>query len=289
MESILSFFEEIPSSYRTIVLASGLLLFWIVEGAVPLFRSSYPRFRHAAVNIVFTLTTMLVNFGLAFLIVMTADWVVATELGAMQWLSPAQIPLWLSVIVGIMILDLVGAWLVHWVQHNVRWMWRFHLIHHTDQHIDVTSALRHHPIESVFRAAFTIIAVVAAGAPIAVVFIYQTVSALWSQFIHANFQLPKSLDRVLSWVLVTPDMHKVHHHYRQPYSDTNYGNIFSLWDHAFRTFAEVGNTTELIYGIETHMDEGGSDDVVNLMLIPFQPYRERPESEDDILMDSQRT
>jgi sterol desaturase/sphingolipid hydroxylase (fatty acid hydroxylase superfamily) len=156
-------------------------------------------------------------------------------------------------------------------------MWKFHLIHHTDTHVDVTTALRHHPGESVFRAVFTILAIFVAGAPIAVVFIYQTFSALFSQFNHANFRIPRSLDKALSWVIVTPDMHKVHHHYQQPLTDTNYGNIFSLWDRIFRTFAQVRSTTDIVYGIDTHMDESEHNDVKNLMAIPFQPYRKRPE------------
>ena len=274
MESFIAFFQDIPSSQRTLILASGVLLFWILEGVVPLFSTEYRRYRHALLNAVFTLTTMVVNFSLAFLIVMAADWTTAMEIGVMHWVPG---PLWLSVLLGVMVLDLISAWLIHLIEHKVAWMWKFHLIHHTDTHVDVTTALRHHPGESVFRAVFTILAIFVAGAPIAVVFIYQTFSALFSQFNHANFRIPRSLDKALSWVIVTPDMHKVHHHYQQPLTDTNYGNIFSLWDRIFRTFAQVRSTTDIVYGIDTHMDESEHNDVKNLMAIPFQPYRKRPE------------
>ena len=270
MEAFLEFFETIPSTYRSLILASGLMLFWLIEGAFPFFKFSYRRYRHAGLNMVFTLTTLIVNLSFAFLIIWAADTVQVMEVGAMQWFST---PLWLSILIGILVLDFISAWLVHFVEHKVKWLWKFHLIHHTDRSVDVTTALRHHPGESIFRAIGTVLAVFLAGTPIAVVFIYQSLSALFSQFNHANIHLPKALDRFLSWFIVTPDMHKVHHHYVQPLTDTNYGNIFSIWDRMFRTFAEVPDASTLTFGIDTHMDPNETDRAGNLMAIPFQDYR----------------
>lgn len=275
MEAFLEFFEAIPSSYRSVILATGLVVFWVLEGIIPVFNFNYHRWRHLGLNLVFTFTTVVVNFSLAFLIVMAADYAQAEQFGVWHWLS---LPLWANVILGVMVLDLVGAWLIHLVEHKVKWMWKFHLIHHTDTTVDVTTALRHHPGESVFRALFTILAIFLAGAPIAVIFIYQTASALFSQFNHANIKLPKWLDSALAWVIVTPDMHKVHHHFTQPLTDTNYGNIFSIWDRVFRTFAKVQNVDELTYGIDTHMSASENDNLKNLMAIPFQAYRVPKES-----------
>lgn len=284
MDSFIALFEDIPSSYRTLILASGVLLFWILEGVVPLFSTGYRRYRHALLNAVFTLTTMIVNFSLAFLIVKAADLTTAAEFGVMHWVPG---PLWLSVLLGVMVLDLISAWFIHWIEHKVAWMWKFHLIHHSDTHVDVTTALRHHPGESVFRAVFTIGAVFIAGAPIAVVFVYQTFSALFSQFNHANFRLPRAVDKALSWIIVTPDMHKAHHHFQQPLTDTNYGNIFSIWDRIFGTFAYVPDPGKLVYGVDTHMEEHEHNNVRNLLAIPFQPYRRRPDppptEEQDVL------
>lgn len=284
MDSFIALFEDIPSSYRTLILASGVLLFWILEGVVPLFSTGYRRYRHALLNAVFTLTTMIVNFSLAFLIVKAADWTTAAEFGVMHWVPG---PLWLSVLLGVMVLDLISAWFIHWIEHKVAWMWKFHLIHHSDTHVDVTTALRHHPGESVFRAVFTIGAVFIAGAPIAVVFVYQTFSALFSQFNHANFRIPRAVDKALSWIIVTPDMHKAHHHFQQPLTDTNYGNIFSIWDRIFGTFAYVPDPGKLVYGVDTHMEEHEHNNVRNLLAIPFQPYRRRPDppptEEQDVL------
>jgi sterol desaturase/sphingolipid hydroxylase (fatty acid hydroxylase superfamily) len=102
--------------------------------------------------------------------------------------------------------------------------------------------------------------------------LYQSLSALLSQFNHANIRLPQRLENALSWVIVTPRMHRVHHHYVQPYTDTNYGNIFSVWDRLFGTYAELDNE-RLVFGIDTHMDAHEHSRIGSLLKIPFQPYR----------------
>jgi sterol desaturase/sphingolipid hydroxylase (fatty acid hydroxylase superfamily) len=152
-------------------------------------------------------------------------------------------------------------------------MWKFHLVHHADTHVDTTTANRHHPGESVFRAAFTLLAVIATGADMWVVMVYQSMSALLSQFNHANFRLPRVVDNTLSWLIVSPNMHKVHHHYTQPLTDTNYGNIFSIWDRIFGTFVYVPDMNTLVYGIDTHMKPEENARIGNLLKIPFQEYR----------------
>jgi sterol desaturase/sphingolipid hydroxylase (fatty acid hydroxylase superfamily) len=186
------------------------------------------------------------------------------------WLIP--LPGWLFLIAGLMILDLIGAWLIHWIEHQVKWMWKFHIIHHADLWVDATTANRHHPGESVFRAVFTLIAVLVSGTPMWLVFLYQSLSVLLSQFNHANISLPKWLDSILSLVIVSPDLHKVHHHYAQPLTDTNYGNIFSFWDRIFKTYAQVPKD-ELIYGIDIYPEETDHNDLRKLLSIPFDPYR----------------
>lgn len=271
MERLAAYFETIPPAHRSLILVGGIALFWMIENAFPLFRFSYHKFRHAGINIFFTLTTILVNFVLAFLLVRASQWATSAHFGVLQWFSGW--PLWVKFVVGLLLLDLIGAWLIHFIQHKVKWMWKFHVIHHSDTHVDTTTANRHHPGESVFRFVFTILATVIAGAPMWIVFAYQSFSVLLSQFNHANIRLPEKLDRVLSLVIVTPNMHHVHHHYRLPYTDTNYGNIFSIWDRIFGTFAKV-DQAHLIYGIDTHLKEEENSRIGNLMQIPFQEYRQ---------------
>jgi sterol desaturase/sphingolipid hydroxylase (fatty acid hydroxylase superfamily) len=131
-------------------------------------------------------------------------------------------------------------------------MWHFHKIHHIDTEIDTTTALRHHPVESIFRVVALLLAVITMGVPIWMVMLYQTISAFMSQFNHANIRLPQWLDNTLSWIIVSPDMHKVHHSHYQPETDSNYANIFSLWDRLFRTFVKVKDVTTLQYGLDEY-------------------------------------
>lgn len=281
MEQLIDYFANIPSSHRTLILVSGLTIFWLLESAVPLFSFKYHKWKHAGINIFFTLTTIVINFVLAFILVKSSDWVVANNIGLIQWVN---MPLWLYALVGLMLLDLIGAYLVHYVEHRVKWMWRFHLIHHTDQNVDTTTANRHHPGESVFRFVFTTLAVVIVGAPMWLVFLYQSLSVVLSQFNHSNIQMPERLDKALRWVIVTPNMHRVHHHYRLPYTDTNFGNIFSFWDRIFGTYAVAPNN-KLKYGVDTFMAPEEANQVGTLLKIPFMPYRKTIEYQDEEVLE----
>jgi sterol desaturase/sphingolipid hydroxylase (fatty acid hydroxylase superfamily) len=270
LESFIEFFEHIPSTFRAGILVGGIFLFWVIEGVFPLFQFGYRKVRHAAINSVLTGFFLIIGLLFASVLLSASDWITENNFGILNWV---MLPIWLQIVIGVMLLDFFGAYLVHWVEHKVKFMWKFHLVHHSDTTVDVTTGLRHHPGEAVFRMVFTIMGVIVVGAPIWIVFFYQTISAAFTHFNHANIKLPKRLDNTLSLVFVTPDMHKVHHHYTQPLTDTNYGNIFAIWDRVFGTFAHVEHTGELKYGIDTHMDPKEHDDVVNLLKIPFQKYR----------------
>lgn len=270
MEIIVDYFSSISSIHRGLILAGGIAVFWLIEGFIPLVVFDYKKWQHASINIFFTITTIIVNFAMAFLLLMTAQWTIDYQIGVLNWLP--SMPLYLKAFLGLMLLDLIGAYVAHYVQHRIKWMWRFHLIHHTDVYVDTTSANRHHPGESVIRFTFTILAVILVGAPMWLVFLYQSLSVIFSQFNHANITLPKKVDKALSWFIISPDMHKVHHHYMLPYTDTNYGNIFSIWDRIFGTFSTL-DRSKIIYGVDTHMSVNEHSKLKNLLLIPFQKGR----------------
>lgn len=270
MDAFIDFFENIPTVFRTGLLLGGVVFFWVLEGVIPLFAFRYKKVKHAGVNLFLTLTTAIIGFGLAGVLLAASNWASGNRFGLLYIID---LPIWAQVVVGVLLLDLIGAYFIHWTEHQVKWMWKFHLVHHSDTTVDVTTGLRHHPGETVFRIFFTICAVVVVGAPIWMVMFYQSLSVLFAHITHANINMPKGVDKALSYVFVTPNMHKVHHHYMQPLSDTNYGNIFSIWDRIFGTFASVENTTDLTYGIDTHMDAEENESLGNLLKIPFQPYR----------------
>ena len=270
MNEIISYFDTIPSSHRSLILVGGITLFWLIENAYPLFNFNYKKWQHAGINFFLTSTTILINFSLAFLLVTTSDWTIANNFGILQWLP--SMSSWIYALIGLLLLDFIGAYLVHLIEHKVKFLWRFHLIHHTDTWIDTTSGNRHHPGESVIRFTFTILGVLIVGSPMWLVFLYQTISVVSTQFTHANIALPKKLDSFLSYFIVSPNMHKVHHHYKLPYTDSNYGNIFSIWDRIFGTFMYLPKEN-IVYGIDTYMSQEENNRLNNLLKIPFQEQR----------------
>ncbi|AYN05156.1 sterol desaturase family protein [Flavobacterium sp. 140616W15] len=270
MDEIISYFSTIPSSHRSLILVSRITFFWLIENTFPLFKFNYKKWNHAGINFFLTFTTIIINFVLAFILLKTADWAIKNNFGILQWLP--EIPLWLYTIIGLLLLDLIGAYLAHLTQHKIKFLWRFHLIHHTDTWIDTTSGNRHHPGESIIRFIFTTFGVLIVGSPMWMVFLYQTLSVISTQFTHANISLPDKVDSFLSYFIVSPNMHKIHHHYVLPYTDSNYGNIFSVWDRLFGTFMTLPKE-KIIYGVDTHMNPEEHNNLKNLLQIPFQKQR----------------
>ena len=270
MESLLEYFETIPSLHRSIILIGGITFFWLLEGILPLVSVKYKKWRHALPNLFFTGTTILVNLPLAFVLLKTADWTAANNFGIINWLP--KMPLWSYVLIGLLLLDFIGAYLAHLTEHKVKPLWRVHLVHHTDHNVDTTTANRHHPLESMIRYIFTLFGVFIIGAPMGVVMLYQSLSLVLSQFNHANIKLPRKLDKSISYVVVSPDMHKVHHHYKLPYTDSNYGNIFSIWDRLLGTYMEY-DRDNIIYGVDTFFDAEENGKIKVLLQQPFQAYR----------------
>jgi len=270
LETILNYFETIPSLHRSMILVGGLTLFWLIEGAVPLFKFNYKKWRHAVPNIFFTFTTIVINFALAFLLVKSADYVMANNFGILNWLP--EMPMWMYLMTGVLPMDFIGAYVPHFIEHKIKPLWMIHLVHHTDHKVDTTTANRHHPLESVIRYSFTLVGVFIIGAPIGIVMLYQSLSLVATQFSHANIKLPKKVDYILSYVLVSPDMHKIHHHHVLPYTDSNYGNIFSIWDRLFGTYMKM-NREDLIYGVDVFPNEKENSNIVSLLKQPFQKYK----------------
>ena len=271
METVFNYFETIPSSHRSIILVGGITFFWILEGALPLFKFNYKKWKHALPNFFFTLTTIIINFSLAFLLLGTADWVQQNDFGIINWL-PFETPLWLYVFLGVLFLDFFGAYLAHFTEHKIKPLWMVHLVHHSDHKVDTTTANRHHPLESVIRFAFTLFGVLVVGTPIAIVMIYQSLSLVFTQFTHANIKMSKSLDKLLSYFIVSPDMHKIHHHNLLPYTDSNYGNIFSIWDRLLGTYKYL-DRDKIVYGVDTFPDEKINSSLKELLKQPFQKYK----------------
>ncbi len=276
MNDMIDYFSDIPSLHRSLILVGGITLFWWLENAFPLFKFQYKKWQHAGINFFFTLTTIIINFVLAFMLLATSEWTKKNQFGILNWLPEMNSVS--TCILGLLLLDFIGAYLVHLIEHKTPFFWRFHLIHHSDTWIDTTSANRHHPGESMLRFAFTCLGVLLVGCPMWLAFLYQTLSLVSTQFSHANIKLPKKIDHYLSYLIVTPDMHKIHHHYKLPYTDSNYGNIFSIWDRLLGTYMTLP-VEKIIYGIDTYPEEREHNRLSSLLKIPFQKYRKASAAE----------
>lgn len=268
-QGIINYFQTLEHHpvQRMAFLVAGMLLLWMVEGAIPLLSLQYKKtkWRHASINLSFTVIHLIIHTGFAVLIVLLSDFCKRTGFGIAQWLNTSV--LW-TIIISFFALDFFGGWLVHLVQHKTAALWRFHIIHHSDNNVDVTTGLRHHPVESVLRGVFFLMGVLVAGAPMYAVMIFQTVLVLAVQFTHANIRLPRRLDKVASLVIVSPNMHKVHHHWQQPYTDSNYGAVLAIWDRLFGTFSKL-DAAQIRYGLDRYYPNERDEDFLMLMRKPF--------------------
>lgn len=252
---------------RMAFIIGAMLILWIIEGAIPLLTLQYKKtkLKHAAVNLTFTVIHLIIHTGFGIFIVKLSDWAAVKQFGLVYWFNASVA---FTILIAALVLDLFGGWLSHMIEHKVPLFWRMHIIHHADNNIDVTSALRHHPLESIWRGIFFLLAIIICGAPIYAVMIYQTILTIFVAFTHANISLPLWLDKGLSYVLVSPNMHKVHHHWKQPYTDSNYGAVFSIWDRLFRTYLEL-DKSKLRYGLDKYYSNDKDEDLASLMKKPF--------------------
>jgi sterol desaturase/sphingolipid hydroxylase (fatty acid hydroxylase superfamily) len=145
------------------------------------------------------------------------------------------LPSWAAAVLGVIALDLV-IYIQHVVFHRVPWLWRIHRVHHADLDIDVTTGVRFHPIEILLSLAIKAVAVLALGVPAVGVLIFEVLLNATSMFNHSNVALPPRLERLARWIVVTPQMHEVHHSIERAETDSNFGFSLPWWDRLFRTY-----------------------------------------------------
>lgn len=214
-----------------LLLIASCAVLWSLETLVPL-RRHPRRVAHAVPNVALTIVVLLTNLTFSFAAAR------ASRLGVIA----------LPPLLGIVALDL-STYLAHVALHKSPLGWRFHRLHHSDEEVDVTTAFRQHPLESLWRIAAQLPAIALFGIPMWAVTLYLTISATNAQLEHANIRVPSALDRALRLLFVTPHMHKVHHSAWQPETDSNYANIFSVWDRLFGTYTGQAEVEGLRYGL----------------------------------------
>jgi len=183
-------------------------------------------------------------------------------------------PAWLEILLGFVALDL-AVYAQHVVFHKVPWLWRLHRMHHADLDIDVSTGLRFHPIEIILSMLIKVAVVVLVGAPMVAVVAFEVVLNATSMFNHSNAAMPVWLDRLVRLVVVTPDMHRVHHSVKRHETDSNYGFNLPWWDRLFGTYRalpEAGHDNMTI-GLPTFRDPAE----LRLDRLITQPFRNAAE------------
>jgi sterol desaturase/sphingolipid hydroxylase (fatty acid hydroxylase superfamily) len=251
--------------YALVVLCA---LLWTLESVAPLYRYGKRRIPDAFPNVVLALLLVLTNLALSAGTARLATFGDRHGIGLFRLLefSPPMM-----LVFGVAALDFFGYW-SHRLLHQ-SWLGRqFHRVHHSESAVDVTTAFRQHPGETVWRILWQLAAVVLFGLPLWVVVIYLTVSGLNAQLEHANIRLGDRVDLLLRLFVVTPNMHKAHHSRIQKETDTNYSNIFSIWDRLCGTYTPQVDFGELRYGLDG-FDDVGKQSVGGLLKMPFVKFK----------------
>lgn len=215
------------------VTLGGLIVLALLEAALPAKARVMPRLSRWVTNLSLGGASSLAVRLLGPVTVAGAA--LAAQQSGYGLFNVVSLPGWLTALAVLVFLDL-AVWAQHLAMHKVPLLWRMHRVHHTDRDLDVTSGLRFHPFEALTSMIWKAGVVFLLGAPVAVALAYEIVLNAMALFTHANLRLPAWLDRSLRRVLVTPDMHRIHHSIIRTEMDSNYGNALSIWDRLFRTY-----------------------------------------------------
>lgn len=179
---------------------------------------------------------------------------------------------WLSIVITLLFLDF-AIYCQHIISHKWKLLWRLHQIHHTDIEIDASTAVRFHPLEIMISMAYKIGCIYIIGANPLAVIAFEVLLNATATFNHSNINLPLKIDKMLRWILITPDVHRIHHSTVQSETDSNYGFSISLWDRLFRTYtAEPEKTqTTLDIGLPEYRKQQDLS-FIKLLLLPFKPF-----------------
>jgi sterol desaturase/sphingolipid hydroxylase (fatty acid hydroxylase superfamily) len=246
----------------------------LLETAVPFFVGrTWTRGRRAA-NLGLTAVVFLLNWLLTSAVALAA---LALSARPARLMASLGLPVFAQVAAGVVLLDFSTGYVAHRLMHMWPAMWRFHRIHHSDEFVDVTTTYRTHPVESVWRFVFAVVPVWAIGIPAPAVVIQRLLQATNGVLEHANIRLWSPLDRVLSLVWVTPNVHKIHHSRELAETNSNYGNVLSIYDRLLGTFTSTQRAPSVVYGLND-VDLAQAASFPGLLAMPFRGDEATPGS-----------
>jgi len=236
----------------------------LIETAVPMFMAKPWRQARRTANLGLTAVSFASNWILASVAALAAVWL--RPAGLLAWLGW---PMWLQVLIGIVVLDFSVGYLSHRTMHMWSPMWRFHQVHHSDDFVDVTTTYRTHPVETLWRFLFAIVPVWLLGLPAQAVVIQRLLQATNGVIGHANIRLWAPLDRMLSLVLVTPNVHKIHHSRQISETNSNYANILTIYDRLLGTYTPSARAESVVYGL-ADAERLAAAELPGLLVLPFE-------------------
>ena len=264
MDQVLQFVEEMPAWQKAVWIFGCLSFAWVLEAGAPLFREKYEKWKHAGINGIFLVAVMLINVGFGILSLGIFDWSNNNSFGLLYLVD---LPAWAELLIAFLFLDLIAQYFVHYLLHKIKYMWKMHMVHHSDTNVDATTGTRHHPGDYILREAFALLAIFLTGAPLSFYLFYRVATIFFTYMTHANISLPLWLDKLISYIFISPNMHKFHHHYKRPWTDSNFGNIFSFWDRLFGTYF-YGDPTKVKYGLDV-LDNSKDLDLAYQLKLPL--------------------
>ena len=219
------------------------------------------------------------NLGLVFLnsfilrvLFPTAAVGIALMADEQQWglFNLYELPVWFAVLASVVIMDFV-IYLQHVMVHAVPALWRLHRVHHADLDYDVTTGARFHPVEIILSMLIKFATIILLGPPAVAVIIFEVVLNAMAMFNHGNVGLPKKLDTLLRWFIVTPDMHRVHHSVEDDETNSNFGFNLSWWDRLFGTYRDQPRAGHegMTIGIRGFREIKQSSWITGMLVMPF--------------------
>jgi sterol desaturase/sphingolipid hydroxylase (fatty acid hydroxylase superfamily) len=244
-----------------------IVLFGVLEFLFPHFPEHADRFRRWPTNFGLGIFNSLIASSVPVLSVGSAQWAASHGVGLLNWIAA---PWWMALPCTLLVKSL-GQYAFHRVAHNNPLLWRVHRVHHCDVHLDVSSALRTHPLELIALSAFMIPLIVVCGLSPVVLAVYEGVEIFVNMLTHTNIRIPDTAERYARSLLVTPGLHRLHHSAAQAETDSNYGNVFSFWDRLFGTYR--GEAAQPDTGFRFGLDDVGRERAGNLGSQLSLPWR----------------
>lgn len=241
----------------------------LLELALPRRELSAPRRGRWLANLgILALDVVIQRLTIGAVAITAAVWAEARGFGLFHLLA---VPFWAACILAFVLLDLT-VWAQHLVTHKVPLLWRLHQVHHTDLDVDLTTGVRFHPVEILLSALLKALVVVLVGAPAVAVLVFEATLNAAALVTHGNVAIPERLDRALRWLVVTPDMHRVHHAIDKREADHNYGFFLSVWDRLFGTLKDQPDAghRQMQLGVRAHREPLGLGE---LLVLPARKLR----------------